>query len=547
MTRSVCVWFLLCLSLAPAQDEHREKVEQLAGELAALGFPIDLDSLAVDVAEPILCVDDLDRQQDMFMRPSYFAGLYALRRGFRLEAGRDPADLRKKAVLGMLGVLKAYYQSDRRAIVFVPHALDELFQLDPVVAHELVHAYQDQQFGLAPFLAPLDSSLDQTRIKQCLIEGAAEAVALAVMLARTDTGLDEVDPASLDPTLGRMLSGEAASLPYSVGRVYMLERFAEGGWEALRAAFTEVPPSSEQVLHASKLGSDTPREIALPAPAPGDTLVHADTLGELELYKLLLELGHSRDDAFLAAAGWDGDSFQALRSATGWSARWRILCDRDEDARQLAAALDGRVDGRLQRSGRVLTWAWAERGEPPLPAALPTQPALVPADSASTAAIESGRLEAMAAAGVFDGVWQVPDLGLRLPVPAGFSLEEINGTALLMRDDSVGFRESISAVGLPNVGEKSLEALLEENRTVFEGLPAITLEVLEIREVGGRELLWIEYHGKIAPGAPPLHFLALLYTQGARQVVVTATMRATNFEALREVLEAAFSGARIDD
>ncbi|MHC4392849.1 MAG: hypothetical protein ACYS22_16265 [Planctomycetota bacterium] len=549
---------------APAAPTHVDRARAIVEELADQGVPIDLEKLSIEVKDRAACHADLERQQQLFFRPSHFLGLRTLWHSFGLPAGKDAADFRRGAIQGMTNVLQAYYQSDRSTLVFLEGALGELAGIDPFVAHELVHASQDQQRDLTEFLTAEPRTNEMARVRMCVMEGEAELYSAAVVLERAGRSLADLDPETLSDELARMLSGEVVSLPYTAGLKMMLSLRAEGGDEAVRALWAEPPPSTEQVLHPQKRGSDQPVALELPPwPAEGlpqSALVHDDVIGELTLYGLLLEAGVERKRAYLAAAGWDGDALRVYRLTDEGEERqvavWRTVWDREVDAEQALTAFQraSLCDHctLAQRSGRavdlvacddpvlarkVLAWL-AKEGAPKDSEAL-----LDGADS--TARVEAEFLKAELARGGAKGDrFELPRYGVSVPIPQGFTVREVQGVKILAADPKGGFADNIAVTALANLGGKDAAALLEENRTGFAAIPSLKLTHSGIRKIGGREVVYLEYEGKVPQAPLPLRFATVLFLREGQQVLVTATATQAPWADTGPRLTKALSGLR---
>jgi hypothetical protein len=125
--------------------------------------------------------------------------------------------------------------------------------------------------------------------------------------------------------------------PYLVGLDFARALWKRGGTEALRAAWSRPPESTEQVLHPEKyFTAETPRAVAeAPAP-PGGSLVNEGVLGEM-LTRTLLE-----DAPEEAAAGWGGDRFRVFDLSGRTLLSWTSVWDSARDVEEFAAALRAR-------------------------------------------------------------------------------------------------------------------------------------------------------------------------------------------------------------
>ncbi|HKQ97165.1 MAG TPA: hypothetical protein VJV75_04755, partial [Candidatus Polarisedimenticolia bacterium] len=173
-----------------------------------------------------------------------------------------------------------------------------------IIAHELTHALDDQNFGIDDLLdaAPDD---DHAGALDAVIEGSGTAVMSAFIVREVQAG--RLDAAALrDFQSTEMGQGErlkAAPLfiqrsviaPYILGMAFLLRgemiRMKTGGLTPsdIDQAFREPPASTEQILHPEKYWNpekrDLPRTVTLPdqsaALGAGFTLDASGTLGEL--------------------------------------------------------------------------------------------------------------------------------------------------------------------------------------------------------------------------------------------------------------------------
>ncbi|HEX8146663.1 MAG TPA: hypothetical protein VF591_05755 [Pyrinomonadaceae bacterium] len=191
----------------------------------------------------------------------------------------------------------------------------------PVMAHELTHALQDQHFNLRRFEDWPGHDSDAEMAAHALVEGDASYLMMQYV-AR--------DPARQLAFLKSMMSGGAAAseqiekaprvlreqilFPYLQGMLWVAQVYKQGGWEAVSAAYKNLPKSSEQVLHQEKYGANEPPQKVLvrdvsAALGRGWRLADNDVFGEWGCYILLDEFLQSMDASKRAAAGWGGDRY----------------------------------------------------------------------------------------------------------------------------------------------------------------------------------------------------------------------------------------------
>jgi hypothetical protein len=149
-----------------------------------------------------------------------------------------------------------------------------------VVAHEVVHALQDEHFDLTRgAFAPHSGDHDGELAALALIEGDATEVQ-----SRYVAGLSPLELVSeLARTLGSIPSGDSVRgvpylereliYPYTAGQEFVRALRERGGQRLLDRAFRHPPRSTAAVLDPARYlaGDPPPRRVALPARAFGFT------------------------------------------------------------------------------------------------------------------------------------------------------------------------------------------------------------------------------------------------------------------------------------
>lgn len=268
-----------------------------------------------------------------------------------------------------------YYDTRRKTMRLVSgNGADSPVLVDITLAHELVHALEDQVFGLKE---PEGATDDEASAAAALSEGTATYVMSEFMkccVNARDLALG---------SLGSLFGATATGLPPYIERSLLFsytggEEFvrqlhdATGDWSLVDAALTSQPPvSTEQILHPGKyVPFEAPIDVKLRvAPVLGDGWKRASdgTLGELDTRELL-RLGDP-GDAPTAAAGWGGGRYELWqrgggspdcgtpcrqRDALVLSWRW----DTARDAREFEPALRRYItEGLKARSAGDDAWA----------------------------------------------------------------------------------------------------------------------------------------------------------------------------------------------
>lgn len=250
---------------------------------------------------------------------------------------------------------------------------------EPVLAHELFHAYQDQRWGLASYDAP---TLDGRHAELGLIEGDATYLE-TLYQQRCENGEWEC----VTPTAGTA-SGESDSpaqpsnmglfllsfQPYDDGPSFIETIRERGGWTAVNALYENPPATAEGVIDPDAYPNETAREVTV-EDTSGDewsrlkpeNRPNYDRLGMAAISTMfvdpLYESGGqdwivSPDEWFTYqgqtppsygalnynltyAAGWEGDRFYAYEredGAVGYV--WRLAWDSPGDANTFLDGFD---------------------------------------------------------------------------------------------------------------------------------------------------------------------------------------------------------------
>lgn len=215
-------------------------------------------------------------------------------------------------------------------------------QLRLVIAHELVHALQDEQLPLDSLLGDRTSS-DRTAAIQAVLEGHATIASLRVlvpgggMLDRADFWQNfrqQIRETQTSMDVFRrspMVLREGLVFPYLAGSDFMR------WWEVARPGqplpdLETLPRSTEQILHPERFhAGDAPLPVAF-ADTLGAVLIE-DTFGEMQLHILAAHFRGGEVTTSLAA-GWGGDRFRVYDTEAGPVLVWWKLFDSEVFARR---------------------------------------------------------------------------------------------------------------------------------------------------------------------------------------------------------------------
>ncbi|MDT7807547.1 MAG: hypothetical protein QOJ70_1360 [Acidobacteriota bacterium] len=230
----------------------------------------------------------------------------------------------------------------------------------PVMAHELTHALQDQHFNLRRFEDWPKHDSDAELSAHSLVEGDASflmmqyvlrdpARQLAFMKAMMASGTGSSDQIEKAPRIMR----ETLLFPYFQGMSWVAQVYKRGGWEAVSAAFKNLPQSTEQILHAEKYyAGDEPKKVALrdisSTLGRGWRMADNDVEGEWGFYLLLDEFLQSADVSRKASEGWGGDRYGLFvgPNKSDVLVAQKTVWDTEQDAREFFDAYVKRTSKR---------------------------------------------------------------------------------------------------------------------------------------------------------------------------------------------------------
>lgn len=268
--------------------------------------------------------------------------------------GLLPADfqLRPFIISVLTEQILGYY--DARTQTFYLADWIDLGGQQPVIAHELTHALQDQHFDLRRFEKWPRGDSDAELATHALVEGDATLAmvfyltrdlkrAVAMMKSMNGGATERIDAAP------RVLR-ESLLFPYEQGLLWVRQLQQRGGWSLVSKAYTDLPRSTEQILHPEKyFAHEAPVKLELPdlsaALGKGWRRIDYDVNGEWGYYLILDEFLRAPDQSRAAAAGWGGDRYALyensqtretfLAQLTAW--------DTEADAREFFDAYARRV------------------------------------------------------------------------------------------------------------------------------------------------------------------------------------------------------------
>ena len=360
----MCVLPVLSLSLACRGSGENTLVTSSDRGLAAIAVEIlpDLVSLSgMELRDPVRVERrsraDLERYLEFKIDEEFPEGRAELLSEAYGLLGLVPSDLDLRATLKALYLeqIAGFYDPDSTTLFVLDDQADAA--IESLLAHELVHAIQDQSTDLDAITGP-DLSNDRRVAAQAAIEGHATLVMFEFLMERQRGEAEKVTdlpnfsatlvPAfeaaiAESPTLSRapLVLQESVLFPYRGGVAFVESLWRERGGRPPPFG-SDLPSSTEQVLHPEGFASGRHegfRNVQL-AVEDGWRRLYEDTLGELELGILLETHGGSRT----AARGWAGDRYVLLsdrngRSSLVWFGVWDTEQQRDRFVQEVGSSL----------------------------------------------------------------------------------------------------------------------------------------------------------------------------------------------------------------
>ena len=270
----------------------------------------------------------------------------------------DSLDLRK-FMLKLLAEQVVGYYDPATKVLYVVQGVDkkdggELIQI--TIAHELVHALQDQYVNLDS-LEKLHGENDRQAAMQAVMEGQATYEQLASMVG----GQSALNmPGSWD-RVRRVIRDSQGSMPIFASAPLLIQETllfpylsGAGFVKAFKerrpgqAPYAPLPQSTEQILHPEKFFDlvDAPIRFRLPKPNTGSVVLENE-LGEFEtrlfLYQHLKDLGVAGQ----GSDGWGGDRYMVVSTGGGAAISWLSLWDTPVDAAQFRDAAERTIERRF--------------------------------------------------------------------------------------------------------------------------------------------------------------------------------------------------------
>jgi len=264
------------------------------------------------------------------------------------------------------------YSPSRESIVVVSDSGSPKLDGERTLAHELVHALQDQQFNLS---RSSPRTRDAYNARNGLVEGDARAVEQEYMDQCGDTWA--CLPGASEESNGGDGGGPPANLgvyimsyfPYSDGPGFVASLRENDDWSRVNDAFADPPGSSVEVIYPEKYESFEPAEVSMRGPTsdgwervrpeqrPDYAVLGQSALAAMFAYTLYDDYNQSavvqpreflnteggsvnRSDPFnyslAPTRGWQGDRMHVYERNGETAYVWRLAWESPTDAERFA-------------------------------------------------------------------------------------------------------------------------------------------------------------------------------------------------------------------
>lgn len=255
-------------------------------------------------------------------------------------------DIRQALEAFNSGQVIGYYDTQSKDLVFMgttrPTPMEKV-----TLAHELTHALDDQNFGLSRVDHLANTCQDEAYDAAVgVVEG--DATYFMTQYALKDLTLQEqlqigTEAGSAPSTAGiPPFIVQTQEWPYLAGMDFVTALEARGGIDAVNQALTDLPTSTEQIIHPEKYPNDVPQPVDIPDLGPklgsGWSDLDVQQVGE-EFLAIMLGLRLDQSTADAAAAGWGGGIYRAWRNGAAVAVVLSTVWDMVDDATQFANAM----------------------------------------------------------------------------------------------------------------------------------------------------------------------------------------------------------------
>lgn len=290
------------------------------------------------------------------IQKEYPAGDLELERKALVKLGLIPADLKMlDLILDLLTEQVMGFYDPHTRMLYIADWIPVEAQ-KAVMAHELMHALQDQHFDLLRFMKRTRGNDDALAARNAIVEGEGLAVMLDYIMKPMGQNFllipDVVQMQRFQmPVMEsqfKVFAGapaylkEALLFPYTYGLNFIQAYRRQHPWKDVANVYSDLPKSTEQIIHPEKYMTDRDEPTPLKA-AERDHFAkewkktYDNVLGEFTIY-LLIRQFTEESLAQRASAGWDGDLMELFESPGRIGFVLRSVWDSEQDATEFFEA-----------------------------------------------------------------------------------------------------------------------------------------------------------------------------------------------------------------
>jgi hypothetical protein len=350
-------------------QKQSAKIEAGIQDLRQLRFkqPVPLVVKSADQAGAMMEADLMRDYTDNRLQVDGVAGALT---------GLYPAgiDLKAESLKLMKSQVAGFYDPHGKQMVLVEGGADLGFWNDAaqfmvqrdvggqmLLAHELTHALQDQNFNLESSLDKVKDNDDRALALKSVAEGDATLAGFAYAAGGMDDATANLLVANLKD-LPKMLAAESPNTPlgisapllfqYSQGVNFVAEAYRRGGWTAVDALYGHPPESSHQILHPALYFDDPTPEAKITLAGyenimAGWKTIEDDTFGEL-LLRVILERNLGKQSTELGLASlWVADRMIVQQESHDVNVIWMLAFSDSQAASHFAVVYTTLLDRLL--------------------------------------------------------------------------------------------------------------------------------------------------------------------------------------------------------
>ena len=320
-----------CRGRPPGEDRSAARVQHVVDSLV----PLVEQAVGLTFKQPPRWAMRSPEQLREYLRlkfheqlpPETIAGVETAYRLFAMIP--DSVEIESVMLRILAQQVQGFYEPDSTTLFLVR---DAPLGITLTLAHELVHALQDQYLPLHALMDPGRPN-DELMALQAVLEGQAQFASVMMIAGDRaespsfwDTAAAEAREAAVDQLSGvPLILREALLFPYLDGARFMY--WWSHGTLADTVPFgPRMPVSTEQILHPSRyLAGEKPVNVVFTDSS--EAVTYQDDLGEFEigvLHATLFNLVRPLTDRPI---GWNGDRYRVYSSAAGPALVWYTAWD----------------------------------------------------------------------------------------------------------------------------------------------------------------------------------------------------------------------------